>query len=99
MNESTKDTQILIPFSLLVNKSGAKAVHSQSWTFETSYTQKLHFYAVSGHKQPPDDQTSNSESYNHPGFYGTKFRGGQNFLLIVGVFFNAREYSDADWLD
>ena len=25
--------------------------------FETNYTQKLHFYAVSGHKQPPDDQT------------------------------------------
>ena len=34
-----------------------KTENSQSWTFETDYTQKLHFYAVSGHKQPSDDQT------------------------------------------
>ena len=57
MNELTKDRQIWICFPLLVNKSGAKAVNSQSWTFETNYTQTLHFYAVSGHKQPPEDQT------------------------------------------
>ena len=31
-------------------------------------------------------------------FLGTKFKGGQNFLLTVGVFFNKREYSGADWL-
>ena len=41
---------------------------------------------------------SNSESYDRHGFFGTKFRGGQNFLLMVGGFFNKREYSGADWL-
>ena len=59
MTDSTKDTQILICFLLLVNKSGAYEVNSQSWTFETNYTQKLHFYDASGHKQPPDNQTYN----------------------------------------
>jgi len=34
---------------------------------------------------------SNSESYDQHGFFGTKFRGGQNF-------FNKIEYSGADWL-
>ena len=41
---------------------------------------------------------SNCESYDCIGFFGTKFRGSQNFLLTVGVFFNKREYSGADWL-
>jgi len=41
---------------------------------------------------------SNSESYDRHGFFGTKFRGGQNFLLTVGIFYNEREYSGADWL-
>ena len=41
---------------------------------------------------------SNSESYDWHGFLGTKFRGGQNYLLTVGSFFNKREYSEADWL-
>ena len=41
---------------------------------------------------------SNSESYDQHGFFGTKFRGGQNCLLTVGGFFNEREYSGADWL-
>ena len=41
---------------------------------------------------------SNSESYDRHGFLGTKFRGGQNFVLTVGGFFNDREYSAADWL-
>ena len=40
----------------------------------------------------------NSESYDQHGFFGTKFRGGQNFILTVGSFFNKREYSEADWL-
>ena len=40
----------------------------------------------------------NSESYDQHGFVGTTFRGGQNFLVTVGVFFNEREYSGADWL-
>ena len=40
----------------------------------------------------------NSESYDRHGFLGTKFRGGQNFVLTVGGFFNEREYSAADWL-
>ena len=30
-------------------------------------------------------------------FFGTKFRGGQNFVLTVVGFFNEREYSAADW--
>ena len=92
MNESTKDTQIWICFLLLVNKSGAKAVNSQSWTFETNYTQKWHFYAVPGHKQQPDNQTI---KFWHQ---VSKFRGGHNLLLTVGVFSNEREYSGADWL-
>ena len=37
----------------------------------------------------------NSESYDQ---HGTKLRGGQNCLLLVGGFFNEREYSGADWL-
>ena len=41
---------------------------------------------------------SNSESYDRHGFFATKFRGGQNFLLTVGGFYNEREYSGADWL-
>ena len=39
---------------------------------------------------------SNSESYDQHGFFGTKFRGGQNLLLMVGGFFNEGEYSGAD---
>ena len=27
-----------------------------------------------------------------------KFRGGQNFLITVGGFYNEREYSGADWM-
>ena len=42
---------------------------------------------------------SNSESYDRHGFFGTKFRGGQNFLFTVGGFFNEREYSEADCPD
>ena len=41
---------------------------------------------------------SNSESYDWHGFFGTKFRGGQNFLLTVEGFFNKSEYSGAEWL-
>ena len=40
---------------------------------------------------------SKSESYDQHGFFGTKFRGGQNFLIMVGGFYNEREYSGADW--
>ena len=40
----------------------------------------------------------NSKSYDRHGFFGTKKRGGQNFLLTVGSFSNKREYSEADWL-
>ena len=39
----------------------------------------------------------NSESYDQHGFFGTKFRGGQNVLITVGGFYNEREYSGADW--
>ena len=31
--------------------------------------------------------------------FGTKFKGGQNLLLMLEGFFNKREYSGADWLD
>ena len=41
---------------------------------------------------------SNSESYDQHGFFGTKIRGGQRFLLTAGGFYNEREYSGADWL-
>ena len=41
---------------------------------------------------------SNSESYDQHGFFGTKFRGSQDFLLTVGNLYNEREYSGADWL-
>ena len=42
---------------------------------------------------------SNSESYDRHVFFGTNFRGGQNFLFAVGGFFNEREYSEADCPD
>ena len=54
---SQQRTHNLNMFLFLANKSGAWAGNSQSWTFETNYIQKLHFYAFSGHKQLPDDQT------------------------------------------
>ena len=102
------DTQSWICFQFLVNHSGACAVSSQSSTCETDYTQKLHFYAVSWHKQPPDNQPiqfdlncqCNLESYDRHHFFGTKFRRGFEFFLsTVGGFFNKRENSGADWLD
>ena len=40
----------------------------------------------------------NSDSYDQHGLFGTKIRGGQNFLLTAGGFYNEREYSGADWL-
>ena len=40
----------------------------------------------------------NSENYDRHGFFGTKFRGGHNFLISLGGFYNEREYSGADWL-
>ena len=42
---------------------------------------------------------SNYESHDQHSFFGTNFRGGQNFLLTVGGFSNKRECSGADWLD
>ena len=41
---------------------------------------------------------SNSERYDRHNFFRTKFRGGQNFLITVGGFYNKRKYSGADWL-
>ena len=43
-------------------------------------------------------RSGNSESYDQYNFLGTKFREGKNFLFTVGVFFNERDYSGADWL-
>ena len=40
----------------------------------------------------------NFERYDQHGFFGTKFRGGQNFVLTLRGFSNEREYSGADWL-
>ena len=40
---------------------------------------------------------SNSERNDRHGYFGTKFKGGHNFTLMVGGFFNKREYSGADW--
>ena len=57
MTYSIKDTQSLICFPFLVNQSWAYAVSSQSWTFKTDLTQKLHFYTVSWHKQSSNNQT------------------------------------------
>ena len=42
---------------------------------------------------------SYSESYDQHGFFGTNFRGGQNFLFTLGGFFNEREYSEANCPD
>ena len=68
---------------------------------------KLHFYAVCWHKQLPDDQTVQfwhqvSQQFWKlwlTRFFGTKLRGGQNFLFTMGGFSNEREYSGANWLD
>ena len=41
----------------------------------------------------------NSESYERYGYFGTQLRGVRIFLLFLRwVFFNKREYSEADWL-
>ena len=42
---------------------------------------------------------NNSESYDRHNFFGTKFRGDQNFSFTMWGFFNEREYSGTDWLD
>ena len=53
------------------------------------------------HKQQPYNFDvkfqGNSESYDQHGFFGTKFRGNQNFLITMGGFYNERENSGADW--
>ena len=54
-------------------------------------TTKLHNFDIKCH--------SNSESYDQHGFFGTKFRGGQNFLFTLSGFFNKREYSEANCPD
>ena len=41
---------------------------------------------------------SNSESYYRNVFFGTKFRGGQNFLFMMRGFPKERERYGADWL-
>ena len=58
---------------------------------DSHLTTKLHNFDI---KCP-----SNYESYDQHGFFGTKFRCGQNFLFKVGGFFNKREYSEADCPD
>ena len=42
---------------------------------------------------------SNYESYDLHGFFGTKVRGGHNFIFTVVGFLNEREYSKADCPD
>ena len=84
----------------------AKAVNSQSWTFETNYTQKLHFYAVCGHKQPPDDQTiklcpSNSESYDRRRFLGPSLGESEFYItggssLICNIFWKKMYFLSTD---
>ena len=66
----------------------------------------MQFYAFSGHKQPPDDQTiqfwhqASKQFWKlwSTWFFGTKFRGDHNWLITVGGFFNKREYCEAEWL-
>ena len=41
---------------------------------------------------------SNSESYDQYVFFILSLVGVRIFLLIVGSFFNKREYSEANWL-
>ena len=36
---------------------------------------------------------SNSKRFDRQIFFGTKFKGGQNFLFTLGGFYNKREYS------
>ena len=100
-----KDTQICC-FPLLGNKSGAGPVNSQSWTFETNYTQKLHFYAISRHKQPPDNQTIKFWHQVSKKFYdmittvflGPSWGGGSEFFINGGSFFFQRERVLWSWL-
>ncbi len=73
--------------------------------FETNYTQKLHFYAVSGHKQPPDDQTIqfwHQVSKQFWKLWSTRFfwdqaYGGSEFFINGGRFFQ-RERVLWGWL-
>ena len=81
-------------------------LNSQSWNFKTNYTQKcifMPFLDINSHLATNPNNfdinfQSNSESYDWHGLFGTKFRGGQNFLRTVGGFYDEREYSWADWL-
>ena len=106
MTESTKDTQIWICFGLFVNRSGAYAINSQSWTFETDYTKKLHlcrFWTQTATWRPNHTiLTSNVKAILKAMidtiFLGPSVGGGQIFLITLEGFYNKREYSGADWL-
>ena len=77
-----------------MKNSRAEAVNSQSLTFQTDYTSTscifMPFVDIAIKCQ------SNSEGYDQHGLFGTKFRGGQNFLFSMGGFPNERECSGAD---
>ena len=82
-------------FTDFLNKLSAYAVNSQSLIFESNYTHKNTFMPFvdtnSNLKTKPYSfdikSQSISESYDQHIFFGTKFRGGQNFFIYPGRFF------------
>ena len=81
-------------FQFFVEKIRAQAGNSKSWTFETDYTPKLHFYVVWQHKRPPHNQTTQfwDQVWKHfkklspTQFFWDRVWGGKNFYLQLGVF-------------
>ena len=103
----TVDTQSWLYFMFLMNKSRAYAVRSQSWSFETDYTQSCIFmpcFDTNSHlKAKPSNFTSivNAiwKAMTKNIFLAPSLGGGQGYLFTVGGFFNKREYFGADWID
>ena len=102
---SIKETQSNIYFQFLVNLSRAYSEGSQSWTFETDYTQKLHCYAVSWHKKPPDKQiifwlkiSMKSRKLWQTQFFGINFKGSRIFFFFTKLRFFQQERVLWGWL-
>ena len=80
--------------NMLVNKSWAKAVNRKVELLKPTTPKNcifMPFMDTNSHRTTKPynfdiKSPSNSESYDRNGFFGTKFRGGQNCLLTVGVF-------------
>ena len=97
MTESTKDTEKLIRFFVVVNKSRDWAINSQSWTIEIDYTQKLHLFYVWKWSEfviyVAKTQCHNLDLGNMPRFLNL-FTRNQNHIQLSVSFVDSVNYHD-----